>query len=113
MLYNYNMSREKKDDLVFKALGDSRRRSMLDLLKDEPLTTGELCSRFRKLDRCSVMQHLGVLERADLIIVKRKGRERWNYLNPLPIRELHHRWISRYAENAVDLLAKMKRNMEK
>jgi len=58
------------------------------------------------------MQHLGVLEKADLIIVKREGRKRWNYLNPLPIRELHNRWISRYAVGAVDLLAKMKREME-
>ena len=112
MLYVYNMSSEKKYDLVFKALGDARRRQILDLLKSEPRTTGDLCNRFRKLDRCSVMQHLGVLEKADLIIVKREGRLRWNYFNPLPIRELHDRWISRYAVAAVDLLARMKREME-
>jgi len=85
---------------------------MLDLVKDQPRTTGQICDHFRKLDRCTVMQHLGVLEKADLIIVKREGRKRWNYLNPLPIRELHNRWISRYAVGAVDLLAKMKREME-
>lgn len=85
---------------------------MLDLLKDGPRTTGEICARFRTLDRCTVMQHLGVLERADLVIVRREGRQRWNYLNPLPIRELHNRWISRYAAGAVDLLARMKRDLE-
>ena len=107
------MSSKKKDTLVFKALADARRRQMLDLLKDAPRTTGEICQRFPKLDRCTVMQHLGVLERADLIIVKREGRNRWNYLNPLPIRELHDRWISSYAVGAVDLLARMKREMER
>lgn len=86
---------------------------MLDLLKDQARTTGEICQRFRKMDRCTVMQHLGVLEKADLIIVRREGRRRWNYFNPLPIRELHNRWISRYAEGAVDLLARMKREIEK
>ncbi len=85
---------------------------MLDLLKDGPLTTGDLCGRFPRLDRCTVMQHLGVLERAELVLAKRDGRKRWNYLNPLPIRELHNRWISGYAVGAVDLLARMKREME-
>ena len=112
MLYYYNMSRTKSDDLVFKALGDARRRQMLDLLSDTAMTTGEICRHFRKLDRCSVMQHLGVLEKADLLIVRREGRLRWNYFNPLPIRELHDRWISRYAAGAVDLLSKMKREIE-
>ncbi len=58
------------------------------------------------------MQHLGVLEKADLVVVKRQGRQRWNYLNPVPIRALHDRWISRYAVGAVDLLARMKRGIE-
>jgi DNA-binding transcriptional ArsR family regulator len=106
------MSSIRKDDAVFKALGDARRREMLDLLKEKPRTTGELCLRFRKLDRCTVMQHLRVLEKAGLLIVKRQGRHRWNYLNPLPIREMHDRWISGYAVGAVDLLARMRREME-
>jgi len=58
------------------------------------------------------MQHLGVLERADLVIVKREGRLRWNYLNPLPIKEIYERWISPYASGAVELLARMKREIE-
>jgi DNA-binding transcriptional ArsR family regulator len=68
------------DERVFKALADGRRRKILDLLKENAMTTGEICSRFRGLDRCTVMQHLAVLERADLIIVKREGRLRWNYI---------------------------------
>lgn len=107
------MSREDKNDAIFKALGDARRRKILDLLKDGPRTTGELCDNFKELDRCTVMQHLDVLENADLIIVQRKGRLRWNYLNPLPIKEIFDRWISQYAVGAVTLLARMKKDMEK
>ena len=59
------------------------------------------------------MQHLGVLEKAELVIVKREGRLRWNYLNPLPIKQIYDRWISSYATGAVNLLAKMKRDFER
>ncbi len=99
-------------DRIFRALADGRRRRILDFLKSGPLTTGELCAHFPRLDRCTVMQHLGVLERADLVIVKREGRLRWNYLNPLPIKEIYDRWISPYATGAVELLARMKREIE-
>jgi DNA-binding transcriptional ArsR family regulator len=107
------MSRGDRQERIFKALADRRRRRILDLLKSQPLTTGELCHRFPELDRCTVMQHLGVLEKAGLVIVKREGRLRWNYINPLPIKEIYDRWISPYASGAVDLLAKMKRELEK
>ena len=100
------------EERVFKALADGRRRRILDLLKSEPLTTGDLCARFPRLNRCTVMQHLGVLERARLVIVKREGRLRWNYLNPLPIKAISDRWISPHARSAVALLARMKREME-
>ena len=106
------MQREETYDLVFKALGDSRRRQILDLLKTRARTTGELCSHFREMDRCTVMQHLAVLERADLVMVKREGRLRWNYMNPLPIKELHDRWIGSYADQALELLTRMKRDIE-
>jgi DNA-binding transcriptional ArsR family regulator len=85
---------------------------MLDLMRRAPRTTGELCDRFPELDRCTVMQHLTVLEEADLIIVRRRGRYRWNYLNPLPIKDIHDRWIGRYAAGAVNLLARLKRDLE-
>ncbi|SRR6266446_545329 len=106
------MPLEPRYDLIFRALCNSRRREILDLLKNGGRTTGELCEHFKQLDRCTVMQHLSVLERADLVIVKREGRLRWNYINPIPIKELHDRWIGSYAENAVDLLARMKREIE-
>lgn len=98
--------------MIFKALADHRRREVLDLLKEAPKTTGELCDRFKKIDRCTVMQHLGVLEKAGLVIVKREGRRRWNYLNVVPIQEIYNRWISRYASSSAALLARMKREIE-
>ena len=112
MLQYYNMSRAARDDLVFKAMADSRRREILDLLKVSARTTGELCDHFKKLDRCTVMQHIRVLEKAGLLISRREGRQRWNHLNVMPIKELHDRWISPYATAAVDLLARMKRDFE-
>ena len=106
------MSSSARDDLVFKALADSRRRRILDLLKVSARTTGELCDNFKDLDRCTVMLHIGVLERAGLLLSRREGRQRWNYLNVMPIKELHDRWISPYAVSAVRLLARMKRDLE-
>lgn len=101
------------DDLIFKALADRRRRRMLDMLKDGPRTTGELCERFEgELDRCTVMQHLGVLEKAGLVIARREGRQRWNYLDAGPVKAISDRWISPYAAEAVSLLARLKRDLE-
>jgi DNA-binding transcriptional ArsR family regulator len=113
MLYIYNMSIEAANDLIFKALSASTRRSILDLLKDKPQTTGVLCAQFPDLDRCTVMQHLRVLEEAALVIVQRKGRERWNHLNPLPIKHIHDRWIGPYAARAVGLLDRLKGDLER
>jgi DNA-binding transcriptional ArsR family regulator len=106
------MSTREADDLVSKALGDSRRRAILDLLRPAPRTTGEIVERFPELDRCTVMQHIGVLERAGLVIARRRGRERWNYLDPIPIKRIHDRWIGRYAVRAVNLLARLKEVVE-
>ncbi|MCJ9671529.1 MULTISPECIES: helix-turn-helix transcriptional regulator [Neorhizobium] len=106
------MSSSEKNDRIFKALAAPVRREILDELKDRPQTTGDLCARFPKLDRCTVMQHLKVLEGADLVLVKREGRERWNHLNPLPIKAIHDRWIGAYAAHAVDMLDRMKRDLE-
>lgn len=103
----------KQQDKVFRALASHHRRAILDVLRDQPLTTGALCSQFADLDRCTVMQHLKVLEAADLIIVERRGRERWNHLNPLPIHAIHERWIGPHAERAVAMLAKLKHELEK
>ncbi len=99
-------------DRIFKALADHRRRAILDALKDEPKTTGSLCALFPKLDRCTVMQHMRVLEAADLIIAERRGRERWNYLNAMPIKQIHDRWIGEYAQNAVSMISRLKTDLE-
>lgn len=106
------MSSAEETDLVFKALAAPVRRDLLDALKDNPQTTGELCARFNALNRCTVMQHLRVLEEAGLVIARRQGRQRWNYLNALPIKQIHDRWIGAYAAGAVDLLDRMKTDLE-
>lgn len=107
------MSNPVRYDRIFKALGSAVRRQMLDDLKDQPLTTGTLVAHFPELDRCTVMQHLKVLEEADLVIAVRRGRERWNHLNPLPIHDIHLRWIGPHAAQATARMAKLKRELER
>jgi len=107
------MSNPAQFDRVFKALGSTVRRQILDDLRDQPLTTGRLVAHFPELDRCTVMQHLKVLEDADLVIAERRGRERWNHLNPLPIHDIHERWIGPHAAYAVSKLARLKRDLER
>lgn len=85
---------------------------MLDHLKTEALTTGAICAHFPELDRCTVMQHLGVLEEAGLVFSEKRGRERWNYLDALPIHAVHERWIGPYAAYAVSMLTQLKREVE-
>lgn len=92
------------DDAVFKALANATRRRILDVLKSAPRTTGELCAEFPDLDRTTVLQHLRVLERAELVAGRRVGRERHLALAPLPIKRIHDRWISGYMESAVAFL---------
>lgn len=106
------MSSDSKDDNVFKALAHPRRRLMLDVLKDGAHTTGMLCERFDDMDRCTVMQHLKVLEEAELVVARREGRERWNHLNSMPIKQIHDRWISEYASHAMSILDKLKHDLE-
>jgi DNA-binding transcriptional ArsR family regulator len=106
------MSSESQQDAVFKALANARRRQMLDAMKDAPLTTGALCERFSDMDRCTVMQHLKVLEEANLVIPRREGRERWNHLNALPIKAIHDRWISQYAGHAMNVLSALQGEAE-
>ena len=107
------VSPSEQQDRVFRALANAHRRAILDVLRDQPLTTGALCELFPDLDRCTVMQHLKVLEGADLVQVERRGRTRWNHLNPLPIHDIHERWIGPHAAYAVSILSRLKKNMEK
>lgn len=99
-------------DRIFKALAHGVRRQILDDLKDQPLTTGALCDHFADLDRCTVMQHLKVLEEARLVIAERRGRERWNHLNAMPIQDIHDRWIGPHAAAAAARLARFKQAVE-
>jgi DNA-binding transcriptional ArsR family regulator len=101
------MSSGDSDDAVFRALANPVRRQLLDALKGAPRTTGALCARFEALDRCTVMLHLKVLEEAGLVIAEKRGRERWNHLNAIPISNIHSRWIGPYAAYAADRLAEL------
>ena len=102
------------DDLddVWRALANSVRRRILDLLAEGPLTTGDLSERFPDLSRFAVMQHLKVLEQADLVVPRRSGRERHNYLNPVPIQRIYERWVSRYMRPWTDALTSLKHELE-
>jgi DNA-binding transcriptional ArsR family regulator len=100
------------DETIWKALADPTRRAILDLLKIEPRTTGEVCERFEDLSRCGVMKHLGVLEEAGLVVVRREGRFRWNHLNPVPIQQIYDRWLSRHVQPLASALTGLKRHVE-
>ena len=90
-------------DLVFRALADPGRRVLLDTLRDsDGQTLGALCEALPNMSRFGVMKHLAVLEQAHLVTVERRGRSKHHYLNPVPIREVHDRWISRFAEHHID-----------
>ena len=80
--------------MIWKALADPTRRTILSLLKKEPQTTGEISLHFVDLSRYAIMKHLGVLEKANLITIKREGKFRWNYLNTKPIQQTYEQWVS-------------------
>ena len=109
---NKGKTASDQDDLVFKALAGADRRRILDLLRDAPMTTGDIGKNLPHLDRTTVMQHLGVLEKARLIISRKEGRCRWNYLDVSPIQRIHERWIAAYAVPSADLLSKLQRSLE-
>jgi DNA-binding transcriptional ArsR family regulator len=99
-------------DLTFKALGDSSRRFLLDLLFNrDGQTLGELEAQL-DMSRFGVMKHLKVLEKAGLVIARRQGREKLHYLNAVPIRLIHDRWIDKYREREVSALADLKTSLE-
>jgi DNA-binding transcriptional ArsR family regulator len=99
-------------DGVFKALASPARRRLLDTLRTQNgRTLGELC-RHLDMTRQAVTQHLGRLERASLVVTVRRGREKLHYLNPVPIHEIHGRWIARYERHRLDALRNLKRKAE-
>ncbi len=85
---------------------------MLDLLRDGPLTTGDLSVALPELSRFAVMQHLKVLEEANLVIVRREGRQRFNHLNAVPIRQIYERWVSRFEGHWAGALISLKDMLE-
>jgi DNA-binding transcriptional ArsR family regulator len=100
------------DDRVFKALADPTRRFLLDLLfARDGRTLTELESQLA-MTRYGVMKHLKVLEEADLVVTRRHGREKLHFLNPVPIRLIHDRWIDKYTERSVAALVDLKNELE-
>lgn len=106
------MSIDDQIDAVFKALANPIRREICDTLKLRPLTTKQLAEAFDPLDRTTVMMHLRVLEKAGLVVPVRKGRERFNYLDAMPIQAIHDRWIGPHAAHAASGLARFKDELE-
>jgi DNA-binding transcriptional ArsR family regulator len=101
-----------EDDRVFKALADPTRRFLLDLLFErDGRTLTELESEL-EMTRFGVAKHLRVLEDADLVVVRRSGREKLHFLNPVPIRQIHDRWIDKYTEHQVTALVDLKKALE-
>jgi DNA-binding transcriptional ArsR family regulator len=100
------------DDRVFKALGDPTRRFLLDrLFARDGRTLTELESEL-EMTRFGVMKHLRVLEDADLVVTRKSGREKLHFLNPVPIRLIHDRWIDKYTERRVSALTDLKAELE-
>jgi DNA-binding transcriptional ArsR family regulator len=104
-----------KSDLeqVWKGLSSPIRRRILDLLRNGPSSTGELADAFPELSRFAVMQHLGVLEEAGLVLVRREGRSRLNYLNSVPLRMIYERWVSEHAGMAAETAFRLKQFIER
>ena len=100
------------DDRVFKALADPTRRHLLDqLFQRDGRSLSELESEL-EMTRFGVMKHLRVLEDAGLVVTRRSGREKLHFLNPVPIRLVHDRWIDKYRERRVSALADLKTQLE-
>jgi len=100
------------DDRVFKALADPTRRSLLDrLFERDGRTLSDLESDL-EMTRFGVMKHLKVLEEAGLVVTRRSGREKLHFLNPVPIRQIHDRWLNKYTAHRASMLADLKRSLE-
>src|SRR5688572_32144290 len=101
------------DDAVFRALADPTRRSLLDeLFREDGQTLSALERRF-PITRFAVMKHLRQLEEAGLVVTRRRGREKLHFLNPVPIRLVHDRWVSKYAEPWAAALSGLKNELER
>lgn len=98
---------------VFKALADVNRRRLLDqLFERDGQTLGELQACLPQMTRFGVMKHLDVLEDAGVITTRKVGREKFHYLNPVPIQQIYDRWVSRYMQPWTDALTSLKHELE-
>lgn len=104
--------RGTRDHPVWRALADPTRRQILDRLRAGPQTTGELGRAF-PISRFGVMKHLQVLEQAGLLRIERKGRERWNHLNPVPVQQIYRRWIRPFEAPVADRLLRLRQTVER
>jgi DNA-binding transcriptional ArsR family regulator len=100
------------DDRVFKALADRTRRFLLDMLHERDGRTLTELESALAMTRFGVMKHLRILEDAGLVVTRRAGREKLHYLNPVPIRLIHDRWIDKYKERQVSALVDLKSQLE-
>jgi DNA-binding transcriptional ArsR family regulator len=100
-------------DDVFKALADPTRRRLLDELFEQDGQTLSALEQRLPMTRFGVAKHLKVLEEAGLVTTRRRGREKLHFLNPVPIREVHDRWVSKYAEPWASALTGLKRDLER
>jgi len=100
------------DDRVFKALADPTRRFLLDLLFERDGRTLTEMESELEMTRFGVMKHLRLLEDADLVVTRRSGREKLHFLNPVPIRLIHDRWIDKYTERQAAALTNLKTQLE-
>ncbi|MEA5365682.1 metalloregulator ArsR/SmtB family transcription factor [Amycolatopsis sp., V23-08] len=100
------------DDLVFKALADPTRRFLLDLLFERDGRTLTELETQVDMSRFGVMKHLKLLEEAGLVVARKEGREKLHFLNPVPIRQIHDRWIDKYTERHVTALLDLKNELE-
>lgn len=99
-------------DLVFKALADANRRALLDRLRQKNgLTLSELCAH-HAMSRQAVTKHIAILEAAHLVVSKKDGREKFHYLNPMPISEIYTRWIGKFERKRINALNDLKRALE-
>ncbi len=99
-------------DKVFKALGDPSRRKLLDLLAEKNgQTLGELCAHL-DMARQSATQHLGILEDANLVSTKKRGREKLHFINPVPLHEVYERWVRKFERQRLSLLHDLKTELE-
>ena len=102
----------EEEEAFWRALANPWRRRILDLLRDRPLAVGDLAEHLPQVSRFAVMQHLGVLNEAGLVLVERRGRHRFNHVNAAALRRSYDRWVNRYADDLADEFVSLRRHLD-